>query len=243
MKIKNRDVKNNVSTPMRAYEYVVSGIRGGRFLPATKLSDREIARDLDIGHMTVREAMGKLEEHGWIERIPNKGAFIRKFSRQDVKDIYMLREIMEAVAIRELAEGATKEHVDKLQTCCDRIESSCVNRNIQLYQKADQEFHRLSVEFTSNKRLCELFDALILQGHLAFEILVTKAVGMILLNVSESFEHSFPARHIHITQAIADHDPDQAESLVRKHIRFGYEIISEMVDLGNNLRKKAAPAQ
>ncbi|HPY77779.1 MAG TPA: GntR family transcriptional regulator, partial [Anaerohalosphaeraceae bacterium] len=121
MKIKNRDVKNNVSTPMRAYEYVVSGIRDGRFLPATKLSDRDIARDLDIGHMTVREAMGKLEEHGWIERIPHRGAFIRKFSRQDVKDIYMLREIMEAVAIRELAEGATKEHVDKLQTCCDRI--------------------------------------------------------------------------------------------------------------------------
>lgn len=231
------------SAPMRAYEYVVSGIRQGRFQPASKLSDREIAQELDIGHMTVREAMGKLEEHGWIERIPNKGAFIRRFSRQDVKDIYMLREIMEAVAIRELAEGATKEHVDKLQTCCDRIESSCVNRNIEQYQKADQEFHRLSVEFTDNRRLCELFDALILQGHLAFEFLVTKAVGMILLNVSESFEHSFPARHIHITQAIADHDPDQAESLVRKHIRFGYEIISEMVDLGNNLRKKAAPAQ
>ncbi len=231
------------SAPMRAYEYVFSGIRQGRFQPASKLSDREIAQELDIGHMTVREAMGKLEEHGWIERIPNKGAFIRRFSRQDVKDIYMLREIMEAVAIRELAEGATKEHVDKLQTCCDRIESSCVNRNIEQYQKADQEFHRLSVEFTDNRRLCELFDALILQGHLAFEFLVTKAVGMILLNVSESFEHSFPARHIHITQAIADHDPDQAESLVRKHIRFGYEIISEMVDLGNNLRKKAAPAQ
>jgi DNA-binding GntR family transcriptional regulator len=227
-----------VSTPMRAYEYIVNGICEGRFLPATKLSDRDIARDLEIGHMTVREAMGKLEEHGWIERFPNKGAYIRKFSQQDVKDIYMLREIMEAVAIRELAEGATQAHVDKLHTCCEQIESSCVNRNIKEYQQADLEFHRLAVEFTGNKRLCELFDALVLQGHLAFEILVTKAVGMILLNVSESFEHSFPARHIHICQAIADHDPDLAEKLVRKHIRYGYEIISEMIDLGHNLRKK-----
>lgn len=225
---------------MRAYEYVVKGICDGKLQPGAKLSDRDIAQELNIGHMTVREAMGKLEEHGWIERIPNRGAFIRKFTQQDVKDIYMLREIMEAVAIRELAEGAAKEHIDKLHQCCERIESSCKNRNIKDYQQADLEFHRLAVEFTGNKRLCELFDALVLQGHLAFEILVTKAVGMILMNVSESFEHSFPARHIQICQAIADHDPDLAEKLVRKHIRYGYEIISEMVDLGNNLRKKSA---
>jgi len=225
---------------MRAYEYVVKGICDGKLQPGGKLSDRDIAQELNIGHMTVREAMGKLEEHGWIERIPNRGAFIRKFNQQDVKDIYMLREIMEAVAIRELAEGAAKEHIDKLHQCCERIECSCKNRNIKDYQQADLEFHRLAVEFTGNKRLCELFDALVLQGHLAFEILVTKAVGMILMNVSESFEHSFPARHIHICQAIADRDPDLAEKLVRKHIRYGYEIISEMVDLGNNLRKKSA---
>ena len=227
---------------MRAYEYVVKGICDGKLQPGSKLSDRDIAQELNIGHMTVREAMGKLEEHGWIERIPNRGAFIRKFTQQDVKNIYMLREIMEAVAIREIAEGATKEHIDKLQKCCERIESSCKNRKIKDYQQADLEFHRLAVEFTGNKRLCELFDALVLQGHLAFEILVTKAVGMILMNVSESFEHSFPARHIHICQAIADRDPDLAEKLVRKHIRYGYEIISEMVDLGNNLRKKSAKA-
>jgi DNA-binding GntR family transcriptional regulator len=230
-----------ISTPMRVYEYVVNGIREGRYQPAMKLSDRDIARELDIGHMTVREAMGKLAEHGWIERIPNRGAFVRKFSPQDVKDTYMLREIMEGVAIRELAEHATEEDIQKLRRCCEMINASSQNRNIKEYQKADLAFHRMSVEFTQNKRLCELFDALILQGHLAFEILVTKAVGMILMNVSESFEQSFPARHIDICNAIANHDPDLAEKLVRQHIRFGYEIISEMVDLGHNLRRKAEP--
>ena len=99
-------IKHTAKNSRKAYEYVVSCIRRGKYPPASKISDRKIAKELDMGHMTVREAMGKLEEHGWIERIPHKGAFVRQFfDSRDIRHIYLAREVIEVVAVRELTEN------------------------------------------------------------------------------------------------------------------------------------------
>lgn len=220
-------------TPSKAYEYVVSGIREGKYPPASKISDRDIAKELDMGHMTVREAMSKLEEHGWIERIPHKGAFVRQFfDSRDIRHIYLAREVIEEVAVRDLAENITADQIEQLRQCCEKLEAACRQSDVESYFMHDMQFHSLSVLFSGNKQLYTLFKALILQGNFVFEKLVAKTVQTNILNYGDSFENAFPSRHRDILKAIEYHDPEVAGVLVKRHIQFGYEIIIK--ELKNN---------
>jgi len=220
-------------TTSRAYEYVVSGIREGKFPPASKISDREIAKELDMGHMTVREALGKLEEHGWIERIPHKGAFVRQFfDSRDIRYIYLTRQVIEEVAVRELAETVTPHELEQLRESCAKLELACQQKDIESYYKQDMQFHSLCVQFSGNKQLYAIFKALILQGNFVFEKLVAKTVQANIVNYGENFENAFPSRHRDILKAIEYHDPEVAGVLVKRHIQSGYEIIIK--ELKNN---------
>ena len=229
-----------VETPRissRAYEYVVSCIREGIFPPASKISDRDIAKELDMGHMTVREAMGKLEEHGWIERVPNKGAFVRQFfDLRDIRHIYQVREVIEVVAVRELANNISTIQIEQLRLCCDKLETACKQSDVETYQKYDMQFHNLSVQFSSNKQLYALFKAMILQGNYVFENLVAKTVQANIINCGDSFENAFPSRHRDILKAIEYHDSEVASVLIKRHIQFGYEIIVR--ELNENPEKR-----
>ncbi len=220
-------------TTSRAYEYVVSGIREGKFPPASKISDRDIAKELDMGHMTVREALSKLEEHGWIERIPHKGAFVRQFfDSRDIRHVYLTREVIEVVAVRELAESITPKEGEQLRECCEKLELACKQKEVESYYKHDMQFHSLCVEFSGNKQLYALFKALILQGNFVFEKLVAKTVQANIVNYGDTFENAFPSRHRDILKAIEYHDPEVAGVLIKKHIQLGYEIIIK--ELKNN---------
>jgi hypothetical protein len=51
----------------KVFDYVVDAIHEGRFAPGARITERAIARQLDISHVPVREAMKKLSSSmaGW----------------------------------------------------------------------------------------------------------------------------------------------------------------------------------
>ena len=59
---KRRGNSNASRLSGKVFEYVVSNIRTGNFEPATKLVERELAEQMGISHVPVREAIEKLEQ-------------------------------------------------------------------------------------------------------------------------------------------------------------------------------------
>ena len=51
---------NNGRFSDKVFDHVVEGIRSGKYHPGTRITERSIARELDISHVPVREAMEKL---------------------------------------------------------------------------------------------------------------------------------------------------------------------------------------
>ena len=59
------------------YEKLQSAIRSGVYAPGTKLpKELDFARELGVSFITLRAALGRLEEDGLIVRIPSKGTFV-----------------------------------------------------------------------------------------------------------------------------------------------------------------------
>src|ERR687889_1617193 len=61
----------------RIAERIAAEIRAGRLAPGARLpGERELARRLEVGRASVREAIGALQVRGVLETRPGSGAFV-----------------------------------------------------------------------------------------------------------------------------------------------------------------------
>ncbi len=61
------------------------------------------------------KALRKLESEGFVETVPNRGAFVEKFSKTEMLWMYNIREALEAIAPREAALIATDQQIEELR--------------------------------------------------------------------------------------------------------------------------------
>ena len=68
----------------------------------------KLAEEMGVSRTPVREAIRQLELEGGVQH-PNKGVFVEGITRQDIQDIYAIRECMEGLAARWAIERIDKK--------------------------------------------------------------------------------------------------------------------------------------
>jgi DNA-binding GntR family transcriptional regulator len=85
----------------QAAEAIVAAAARGLFLPGDRLVEAEIARDLGISRVPVREALRLLESQGIVVSTPYKGMRLMQVTNAGVAALMRVRLALEAVAVRE----------------------------------------------------------------------------------------------------------------------------------------------
>ena len=63
-----------------------------------------------------------MENEGLIDYIPNRGCFAKGFTKQDVEDIYAVREALEEMAVRWAVARISENEIDEMEEQCDLME-------------------------------------------------------------------------------------------------------------------------
>lgn len=93
----------------QAAESIVAAAARGIFLPGDRLVEAEIARDLGISRVPVREALRLLESQGIVVSTPYKGMRLMQVTNRDVAALMRVRLVLESLAAQEVAEAAREE--------------------------------------------------------------------------------------------------------------------------------------
>jgi DNA-binding GntR family transcriptional regulator len=88
----------------QAAEAVVAAAARGAFLPGDRLVEAEIARDLGISRVPVREALRLLESQGIVVSTPYKGMRLMQVTNRGVADLTKVRLALESLAVREIVD-------------------------------------------------------------------------------------------------------------------------------------------
>jgi DNA-binding GntR family transcriptional regulator len=91
----------------------------GRLAPGARLTERELIEMTGVSRTVIREALRQLESEGVIETIPNKGPIVRKLTRDEAKDLYLIRSVLEGLAARMFVANATREDIAALSRALD----------------------------------------------------------------------------------------------------------------------------
>jgi DNA-binding GntR family transcriptional regulator len=93
----------------QAAEAVVTAAARGVFLPGDRLVEAEIARDLGISRVPVREALRLLESQGIVVSTPYKGMRLMHVTNRGVAELSKVRAALESLAIREVLAAGVGE--------------------------------------------------------------------------------------------------------------------------------------
>lgn len=227
----NDDSRSSLSEAV--FDHVVERIVSGDYYPAMYLNEREIADSLEVSRVPVREALKRLENDGWVTRNDKGRVHVRRITEEDLKELAELREGLEGVAARraalrindqELAE--LKKELEILVKHDQKVDPLLDEKNAKAHQDADRRFHSLIVEVANNSRISRIYESVILQSQSFFFL---RGASM-RLGVDELiFPNLVP--HQDVYDAIAAHNPDEAESLMRRHIRSGAESLLRVKSL------------
>ncbi len=106
------------SLKTRAYNHIRGALMEGRWPEGTFISPAKLAKQIGISYTPVREAVIQLASEGLVEQIPKLGVCTRRLTRQEMEQLFDLREILEAGAARRAAERITPSQLADMENLC-----------------------------------------------------------------------------------------------------------------------------
>ena len=193
------------STASILAERLRENIRQGVYGPGDFLPQEEIAARYGVSRSPLREALRQLEAENWIVYHPNRGAFVAAISAKDIHDLYQVRRILEAGAIRLAA-----EIIDDGQLLALRKLDASIRRAADYREavKLHRTFHRDLYAVAGNPKL----DEAIARHHVRVQRLPRAST-----RVDAAIKRTL-RDHREILDACRRHDPRAAECAVLEEL-------------------------
>ena len=200
-------------------------IWGGTYAPGTHLTETELAERLGFSRGPIREAIQELVRQGLVITIPNRGAFVVKWSVEDVSEVFDVRSVLEGLAAKVALQRLTPE---RLLPPFERIVEAMgrVGHSDQLMSLVDLEmgFHRTLARSSGNRRLIRMHDDLAAQTKM---LIAVSAEARVRLH--EDFA-AIADLHRPILEAFRSGDADAARREAEEHVRSaGRRLIQRML--------------
>lgn len=142
------------------YEQIKGGILDGDFAPGEKLNQDELAGELGVSRMPVRDALKRLANDGLIENNIHKGFVVTKFSKETLTDVLYVRSLLESEAILLAENTFTDENVRNLEEIHRQSEIETENGNLVKIMELNRKFHFALYQAITSKLLLEHIERL-----------------------------------------------------------------------------------
>lgn len=109
-----RIVENPMLVREHALDKLRSAISRGLYPPGMRLVERELCEALGVSRTSVREALRQLQAENLIEVGKRRNITVAIVSSKDAEDIYLLRDMLETLAVRRFVERGDENAVKKL---------------------------------------------------------------------------------------------------------------------------------
>ncbi len=198
----------SVSIADQVFEKLERDILSGLYRRGEVLTENKLCEQLGVSRTPVREALRRLEQEH-IVSINQKGITVIGISKEDMEDIYEIRERMEGLAARRAAQNADADGIAQLQHALELQEFYVSKKDVDNIKNMDNDFHASLYRMTKSAAICDTLTEL----HKK----VIKYRKSAVSNSSRA-EQSLK-EHRAIFEAIAARDGALAEQMAVAHVK------------------------
>lgn len=150
-----------MSLPVSLTEYALDIIREkiltGEYPPGSKLQTETISKELGVSRTPVIAAINRLVVEELAITVPRHGTLVRKFTKDEVKDILEARYMIELFAAPLVVNclDRNQRKLARLETLLSEFEN-IADMSYSEANQLDSEFHTLYIEMSGNSQLVKL---------------------------------------------------------------------------------------
>jgi DNA-binding GntR family transcriptional regulator len=208
----------------RVADLIKRAILSGKLQPGDRIVELKIAKELNTGTTSVREALFELERQGFVTRINNKGAYVTQLTTDDTRQIYRLRTELEGLAVQLLTEQIDQVDIEALENIIAEMKRLARDNNLIQFYEVDLHFHKTLWRLSKNQYLIECLERLVVPLF-AFYIMRTSANSDKLISGAE--------HHEKILSAIKTGNPDEARRVTEDELKYFSAIERDLFDSYN----------
>lgn len=191
-------------------------IIAGRLVPHQRLIEADVADEHDASRGEVRLALNELITEGLVERIPNRGARVRKVSLAEAIEITEVRAAVESLCAGKAAEKVTDAQADELREIGAAMQQAVDRGARDEYSSLNRKLHTLIIEIADQQTAAQTITRLRGQAiRYHFQ----------LSSQPDRPKISLP-QHLAIIQAICARDPHAAAAAMQEHLASVIETIA-----------------
>lgn len=191
----------------RAYRETRGRILDGRCRPGAPLSELRLAETYGMSRTPIREALSRLHQEGWVERIPSRGYFVARVTVRAIQDSFEVRRLLEGAAAAAAARVATPAEVEELARLVV-TEAELDPTSLPATSAANRTFHQTIAAASHNQLAAELI------AHCMATMDRVLALGVSALPLLRGTN----AEHRAIVDAIASRDAESAQRAMHEHL-------------------------
>jgi DNA-binding GntR family transcriptional regulator len=203
-----------------AYEALRQAIVTGVLEPGQQINPKQVAADLGMSIIPVREAMRRLEQDGLLVIRPYVGAEVKELPVAELCENLLIRSQLESLAAELTAPLVTDGLLADLEDQLGAQETCIVDKRFDEFGEFNRRFHMTMYDVIKERRLIKLIDQIWDQ--------VPRAASVFTL-VPERAIVAYQ-EHILILAALRDRDASRASTLVREHKLGGRAAAATVLD-------------
>ena len=220
------------SGPMTVTDYVVDAIRKGiltgDYSLGEKLDQKLLAEKLGVSIIPVREGLRQLEAEGLIRLVPRRGAFVVELSITELKEIYLIREVLEGLAAELAVPNLDSSAFNQLESLLGQMEEATAQQDFSRLLELNRAFHFTIYESSRCPLLLQIIASLWDRSSLC------RRVYLYLPGRA----YQALAEHKEIYQASKQGDAQWAHQAVRKNVRQTIEGILARINQEKMLKQE-----
>jgi DNA-binding GntR family transcriptional regulator len=235
--------KESLSARERAYRHIQEQIVQGVLNAGMPLSELLLAKELGSSRTPIREAIGQLAAEGLLEQTRNRGAIVRQLTRNDITDLYEVREALEVFAVAKVAlrgvphgdlaqlheanAGLLELKDELVASGGDTLDEGQMERFVRL----DLSFHALIVLLTLNTRMRKIIN----ETRVLIQIFAMRRRGHDAKMLDKIWR-----QHTAVTDALVNRRPEEARRILSEHIQSSLRERLEEFDAWDRQNAMAA---
>lgn len=195
----------------KAYNIIRECILDGSYAQGAHLKEGELVDRCGVSRTPVRDALRQLATDRYVVTRRNQGVFVNEWSVEDIKDIFELRAMLEAMVAERAADNVSDDDIQNLQAIQSSIQAM-LDRDgapdVDMFLSANSEFHHLLLDIANSRALADTLSQIVQPPLIA-----QTARKYSRADLQQSNDH-----HQELIEALSAKDRNWAALVMKTHI-------------------------
>lgn len=210
----------------QAYAKIRAHLLSGAVQPNEQLTEERLAQITGVSRTPVRDAVRRLEAELLLVRNDTKRLFVADWGRDDIEEMFTLRQMLECHAAERAAKRLSREQIARLEDVNNNLKSAIEQAapDVVRFLDANRAFHEIIVDAAHSPRLSQMLAKLV-EAPVVLRTARTYSQGDLRQSARD---------HDELIAAFAARDPEWARAVMGSHLRRAFHSFTKAVSRAAN---------